>query len=503
MKTYVFSKDPGTDTVVDIDISDQLKYGETLVSITAGATTPRTDFPLQPTVDSPQDSANVRLTLRDGQPNVSYGFQLLIATTARVLALQVAVAVADPNYSPYTTQDPNAYTDLVDTIQAGQSAIGTAIFSFPPDVDPSGGYVNWEFMDATGVVYASGNAFDYKIQSSGLSNTVVARAVVNCPSDVPPSAVNSKYQLRYTLTLSPIDPRQQAVYYSAENVTVVGLTTNPLGTQDVVEMKGKPAKLSIITERLYDKMVLEIYKDNTLIAQAPITKYERVSNGFYYQGTVDTNALGESLEPYNVTWSYYNDVDPGTVYTESAELWITNPSILSAVADVKARITKAHTTLYGTPDLLFPTETVMLWLRRGRDMFNGYAGVFTSLTMTNAKNGIREYWLMCSEALALTSQELAEAEKAFDFQGAAISLNVDRAAAYGAMADKIQGRLDNELKPVKQNLIIKGQTNGDGSADPSKLGRGAIGSVGITITPASPWGPYRSGIPYPTVGIIS
>ena len=110
---------------------------------------------------------------------------------------------------------------------------------------------------------------------------------------------------------------------------------------------------------------------------------------------------------------------------------------------------------------------------------------------------------MCSEALALTSQELAEAEKAFDFQGAAISLNVDRAAAYGAMADKIQGRLDSELKPVKQNLIIKGQTNGDGSADPSKLGRGAIGSVGITITPASPWGPYRMGMPFPRAGIIS
>ena len=170
---------------------------------------------------------------------------------------------------------------------------------------------------------------------------------------------------------------------------------------------------------------------------------------------------------------------------------------------MKARITKAHTTLYGTSDLIFPTETVMLWLRRGRDMFNSYQGVFTSFTMVNAKNGIREYWLMCAEAMALTSQELAEAEKAFDFQGAAISLNVDRAAAYGSMADKIQGLLDNQLKPMKQNLIIKGQTSGDGSADTTRLGRGAIGCVGITITPASPWGPYRSGLPFPNVGIIS
>lgn len=502
MKTYVFSKDPGTDTLVECDISDQLKYGEQLISIVPGPTTPRSDFPLQPALESAPTSPVAKIMLRDGLANISYGFQLLVTTSARVLSLQVAVSVTDPNYSPYTSQDPNAYTDLVDTIQAGQSAIGTAIFSFPPTVDPSGGYVTWEFMDASGVVYSSGNAFDYKIQSNGLSNTVIARAVVNCPSEVPASMVNSKYQLRYTLSLKPLDPSQQSQYYSAENVTVVGLTTNPLGTQDIVEMKGKPAKLEIITERLYDKMVLEIYRDNDLIASAPITNYERVANGFYYSGTVDTTALPESLEPYNITWNYWNDVDQSTVYTESAKLWITNPSILNAVADVKARITKAHTTLFGTSDMIFPTETVMLWLRRGRDIFNGYAGVFTSLTMTNAKGGVREYWLMCSEALALTSQELAEAEKAFDFQGAAISLNVDRAAAYGAMADKIQGRLDNELKPVKQNLIIKGQTNGDGSADPSKLGRGAIGCVGITITPASPWGPYRSGLPYPTVGII-
>jgi hypothetical protein len=503
MKTYVYSKDPNTDTVVELDFVDQLKFGETLVSVVIGSVTPQSDSTLTPTLQSGPSDPLAKVLLQAGDPNIAYGFQLQITTSARVLALQVAVSVTDPNYSTYTSQDPNAYTDLVDTIQAGQSAIGTAIFSFPADVDPAGGYVNWEFMDASGVVYASGNAFDYKIQSSGLSNTVVARAVINCPSNVPASAVNSKYQLRYTLTLKPLDPSKQSQYFSAENVTVVGLTTNPLGTQDVVEMRGKPAKLSIITERLYDKMVLEIYKDNTLIAQAPITKYERVANGFYYSGTVDTTNLPESLESYDVNWGYYNDVDPGTVYTETAKLWISNPSILNAVADVKARITKAHTTLYGTSDLIFPTETVMLWLRRGRDYFNGYQGKFSNISMTNAKNGIREYWLMCSEALALTSQELAEAEKAFDFQGAAISLNVDRSAAYGSMADKIQGRLDNELKPFKENLIIKGQTDGDGSADTSKLGRGAIGSVGITITPASPWGPYRTGLPYPTIGIIT
>jgi hypothetical protein len=452
---------------------------------------------------SPATDPQVKLLLQGGYLNVSYGFQLFITTDARVLTALVAVTIASPDFVPYTTQDPTAYADLIDTIQAGQSAIGTAVFSFPATFDPTGGYVTWEFMDQQGTVYSSGNAFDYQVQSNGLSNTVLARAVINAPSSMAPSAINSKYQLRYTLNLRTLDPSQQQRFFSAENVTVTGLTTTPIGTQDQIEFRGKPAKMSIVLDQLYDTVVLEVYKDNTLLGSAPITNYERVSNGFYYAATIQTSNMPESLEAYNVVWNYSNAVDPNTVFTETARLWISNPSIENAVNDIKSKINKARTTLYGTSDLIFPSEVVMVWLRRGMDMFNGYSGVFTSFTMTNAKGSIREYWLMCAEAMALQSQELAEAEKAFDFQGAAISLNVDRSAAYGAMADKIQGLLDNQLKPFKQNLIIKGQTAGDGSADPSKLARGAIGAVGITITPASPWGPYRSGLPYPNVGIIS
>ena len=66
------------------------------------------------------------------------------------------------------------------------------------------------------------------------------------------------------------------------------------------------------------------------------------------------------------------------------------------------------------------------------------------------------------------------------------------------MAGKIQGLLDSELKLIKQNLVIKGITTGDGSG-PAGNGnfnvstRGAMGSVGIAITPASI---YNSGYLY-------
>lgn len=501
MKTYVYSKDPLTDTEVVVNVTEVLKFGETVVAITPQSVSPGSPTPLVVTQLSAVDDPEVKLLFVGGDVNISYGFQLLIQTNARVLIVMVAVTAVDPNFVPYTTQDPTAYNDLVDMIQAGQSAIGTAIFVFPPDVDPTGGYVIWEFMDATGVVYSQGNAYGYEITNNGLSNTVRANAIINCPSSVPPSEINTKYQLRYTLTLPPVNYAQQRIYYSAESVTVTGLTTVPTGTQDQIEMRGKPATLSIVLDRLYDNVVLEVYKDNQVIGSATVTQYERVANGFYYAATIMTSQMPESLEAYDVLWNYSNAVDPNRVWTESARLWVSNPSIENAVNDLKSKINKARTTLFGTQDLIFPSEVVMVWLRRGMDFFNGYAGVFTSLTMTNAKGPIREYWLQCAEYMALQSQELAEGEKQFDFQGAAISLSIDHAAAYGNLADKIKGELDSTLKPVKQNLIIKGATSGDGSADPSKLQRGAIGCVGITITPASPWGPNRVGLPYPYQGL--
>lgn len=497
-KTFVFSKDALTDTVVQCDVTDILKFGETLTSIVPQPISPVSTPALTLIQNSATDDPVVMLTLKQGAVNVSYGFQLLITTSARQLTALVAVTVTQDVQIPYETQNPEAYTDLVDSIEAGKAAIGTAVFSFPSEIDPRGGYVNWEFLDSTGVVYSSGNAFDYVIQSNGMSNIVFAKSVINVPSSVPPSDINSKYQLRYTLTAVNVAPGQQNTFYSFENITVIGLTTVPTGTQDSIELQGKQAQLSIVIPDLYDTVVVELYQDNTLLASAPITEFTRVSSGFYYGASFDTSGLAASLEPYGVVWNYSNSNQPQVIYSERANLWVTTPTVIGAITDIKAKINKARTTLYGEPDMLFPPETIMLWLRRARDAFNGAPGGFTSFTMLNAKGAIREYWLMYAELGAIEAQYMAEGEKAFNFSGSAISLDIDRTGFLDSAASKIQSRIDNEIKPFRQNLIIKGNTAGDGSVDPSKLQAGALGSVGITITPASPWGPaYGNGLPYP------
>lgn len=479
ISTIVLFKDPREDNVHQLDWKRYAVNSEVLTSLSIDTPYPVTNPSLQAT------TTDDYITLSGGMDRMSYGANLtLVFDSGRIVLLLLAVSVVIPTLMPMEQHDPGSFSDLIDTIQAGHAALGVGVFVFDPTVDPSGGFVEWRLLDNEGTVLNAGNAFDYRVTSNGISNIVQARCLVNVPSNVSPSNYNEKYQVQYILYLEGV--YNQAV---SENVKVIGLTNTPLGTSDIVELHGSMAPLTLVTDTLYETVQVEIHSDNKVVGGANrVTDFERVDSGYAWGAYVDTKVLVTSLIPYVVVWSYWNLNKPS--YHEYGKLFIVNSSILDAINDVQARVNKARTTLYGMPDMLFTPETILIWLRRGGDYFNGTAGHFTNFTFTNAKSIVREMWLQCAEMMALESQELAEAEKAFDYQGANISLNVDRSQGYAAAADKIRSRLDQELRPIKTNLIIKGNTSGDGSADPTYSHRGALGAVAITITPATMWGRF-------------
>ncbi len=486
-QTYVLFKDPRVDTTVPFDTARYLQPGETVSGVALQqAVYPATTPALSVTISSDFST----LTLSGGMNGVSYGAPLEITfSSGRVIIVMLAVTAAEQSLFPQISQNPGEFADLVDSIQAGHAANAIGVFVFDPTFDATNGFVEWRLLDSNGTVQAAGTAYEYRIHSTGISNVVRAACVINIPSSIPPTSFDCKYQIQYVLYL---DGKQAQTV--AENITIIGLTTTPTGASDAVEVQGTVAALDLVTDVLPQNVQVMVMFDNILVAPPlDVYDFQRVDSGYLWRVPVDTQALQVSLEPYIVLWQYWNPGQAKT--TEYAKLCVVNPSILDAINDVQARINKARTTLYGAPDLLFPPETVLVWLRRGRDYFNGATGQFTSFTMLNAKNIIREYWLQASEMFALESQELAEAEKAFNYQGANISLDVDRTSAYQQAADHIRSRLDTDLKPVKTNLIIKGYTSGDGGSDPSITHRGAMGSVGICVSPASIWGRWPSGVP--------
>jgi hypothetical protein len=499
-KPFLFFKTPETDTVIQVDVTSLLNQGETFASAALSTVNPTSTPPLVATLEAqtPPPSPQMNILLQGGVNGMSYGFNITVTTSARVFVVVVGVSAQDPSFVPYTTQNPTAFQDLIGQIEAGNAAVGAAVFQFPSQIDPGGGFVTWEMLAADGTVYAAGNAFQYTVNRNGIENIAIAKSIISVPSTVPPSLDNQSYQLRYTLELPqdsglPVDPTTgnlaQNVYFQFENIRVVSAVSVPLGVQPSVELTGVPANLSIVLAKPYDNVTVELWAGGTqIIPPTPITDFQTVSSGYVYAGVIDTSMLGVSLVPYSIVWKYWASNNASVVYQERADLFIVNPPILGAVQDMKAKVNKARTTLYGRPDLLYPVPTCLTWLRRGGDAFNGAYGQFTNFTFTNALGIIREMWLLESELAAIQSQYLAEGEKSFSYQGAQISLEVDRTSYLDTAANAIQSRLDNELKAIKTNLIIKGNTSGDGSANVTALQAGAIGAVGISITPANMWG---------------
>jgi hypothetical protein len=159
-------------------------------------------------------------------------------------------------------------------------------------------------------------------------------------------------------------------------------------------------------------------------------------------------------------------------------------SVLNAIEDCRMQVMKARSTLLGFDDAIFDTATIVSWLRRGRDYFNGAGGVFTLFDMTDATGPIRELWLRCSELSMLRAQSLAEGEKAFNFQGQAISLDVDKTQYYDKLADALESQLNNDIAPLKKALKLMGISSGTGNVNSASY-TGNRARVGISISPAS------------------
>lgn len=374
----------------------------------------------------------------------------------------------------------------------GDSVPVSTAFSFAAASVFTGLTVRWSLIDQDGRVFGEGQANDITQQQNSFVFQVKVSSILPIPSDLPLSNNDTRYKLRWELDASQLS----APILSYEEITVVGLTTAPQGPEHSVEMEGDTISVGISLQERYTSVGFEMFSGNfkivqyTAVTAAPV----RTSTGFYYNVVLDPgnlpgaapNLLLADLTPYLVAWKYWNSSAPGVVHREATHIFISNGSLLAVLEDVRRQVAKARTTLFGFPDMIFDNPTIFGWLRRGRDMFNAAGGYPTDFTMLNATGGIREFWLRYSEIAMLRAQALAEGEKAFNFSGAAISLDVDRAQYYNQLADTLQSQLDQEVKPYKANLLKKGTSGGDGDA--SQLSNNGIGRVGISIHPASQYG---------------
>lgn len=490
-QSAVFVKELESTLATSLDLSSKLASNETLVSATVGPISPTSSPALSVTIQTPVTGSVVGLVIEGGDDNVSYGLLLTLTTSSGLTLTQpVAVLVKNNLDVPYRTRNPFAFQTLTGEMVAGEASIGRGMFILPPGTDASGALVEWELFDSAGHLLSSGNCFETDLQVDSFAVVVSGTAVIHTPSFTPETLQGERFQLRWSLTVTG-----RPVEYAFEAIRVLPVATVPTGSMDTVEMVGDNALLSLVTEQPYDNVSIQLARGNTVLTEVVLdAKPVRVSTGWYYSIGVDTSQLTATLDPYAVSWKYWNTASPNQVFRETAKLFIINPSISVAIEDVRMQVSKARTTLLGQPDMLFDVPTIMSWLRRGKDDFNAAGQFWTTFDMTDATGGVREFWLRFSEVAMLRAQALAEGEKAFNFSGQAISLDVDKAQYYQNLADTLQARLDNDIRPYKVSLKYGGTSGGSGNVDRGSNGNRPM--LGITVTPVSHLGRMR-GLLFP------
>lgn len=375
------------------------------------------------------------------------------------------------------------FLNSFEPVVAGNSATTIAQFVLPAGTDANIGTITYELLDADGLVYSSGGSSGYT--ATVAPNGVVAQAqvIVSVPSNIPTNVMGQSYQVRFTLVTADFTNQM----YSSLQVNPATLTWQ--GAEDVIELSGNTVQMNLILDQSYTNVTADFYYQNTKINPLPPTILGPTvtADGYHYwlNLTLDPQVVPATLAPYHLLWQYSN-AGTGTG-VENAAVYCVTPSMLQTMKDLLAEINKARSGIGDKPT--FSVLDAFTHLRLGGDLWNAF-GNPTTFTFTNAVGGVRAYWLAWAKVSALRSQYLFEGESAFDFSGQAISLNIDRTQYYESMASAIEGSIQEPARQFKMLLAKRGNTTGDGNVDPNKLRFGAIGTVGVTLSPVAnirPW----------------
>lgn len=355
----------------------------------------------------------------------------------------------------------------LDRVTVGQHVDSITNFILPQNLDISSAIVTYRLIDLDGATYFNGEADTITTIPKNGMQSVQARAQFTVP-DVPATQAGDRYQLKWTITL---DGHVETL---TEYLTIFAPYTSTLGANDVVELELGTASLTATLDTVSTLANLTVYKSNTQIYSAiDITGISNFEGTFFqHQFVPQMYGLTVTLRPYTVIWDYQGIL---SVDKEMANLWVVNPSILSACKALHQTLNRLQRE-YRLPELEFSTSDMMRFLEMGMDRFNSL-GIISDISMTMAEGPFRHWWLVCSQIAALRSRYLEEAESTFDFSGQAVSLNVDITSLIDGLVGQLESQVDGQLIPFKMQMGTKGLTVGTGQY--SSLNT-VFGSVGLS-----------------------
>jgi len=349
---------------------------------------------------------------------------------------------------------------------------------------------NWSFIDEDGLVYAQGPVISLTVAPHQFKPGFYkfrADAQVDVPANVPVNSLGTKYRIKWVL----LHEGYEHTVYDA--ITVRSQEIDREGVVDVVDMENSTTRLSYRSALEDLSLTIKIYKNNTeQVNTAVVAEPIETTDGwqYYYDWSHNTSAgIVASMDALTVMFQYPDDTSQ--VRTEMGQMYVVNPSILQAARMLEQVLNQAYQDMGLQPFATLDQPTLLQYLRKGMDQFNGAVRP-TNFTMTNAAGAIRQFWIGYSIVNACRAQQLAEGMRAFNFAGQSISLDVDRTQYWEQMASATLNDLDQQIKPFKDMLNKYGIFGGDGALINPTMG--SIGAIGIRLNNLTPLrgGQYRN-----------
>lgn len=364
-------------------------------------------------------------------------------------------------------------------VQPGSSYAKTIGVVVDSSVVLTGSVAEWQLRDDQNNVLSTGAA-TYTVGSASAGEVVVTlSATVDIPADLTANPQGQGYRLLWILT-----PATGPTIRSQEVVVVDSIEYQMQGPQAAVLIAGSVRALMILAQS-YTTITVQLYAGNTVVPgyETPVSAAMdgATASGYVYGLDIAASALpNQGLDAYTVLWTYSN---AGQVAQQSVgSLYYINPSILMAIKDVQTTIQRAVLSATNTPDTVFEPPVILDFLRLGRDTFNAMYQP-TMFTMSNATGPVRSFWLAYANIAALRSQYLVEGLRNFDFSGAQINLTVEHSQYFEQAASQIEQSVQEPMRQFKTILSKRGATSGDGNVNPLGLRAGAVGAVGIALSP--------------------
>ena len=294
-------------------------------------------------------------------------------------------------------------------------------------------------------------------------------ASFSIPLSAPLALNGSKYQITWTMPLQS-GGSQRAV----ERFEVVpeGDPIRPVNQTDQLVSAGSLFKDSLYLPTLpilgtmhfaiKDVNGTIIYEKGDIQSNAPTRQFtdtyawDIVSNQRVETNT--SNYGGFGFAPFFGEWNYKLPGEPPS--TEFHAIYSVDMKMIMLMNSLQKLIDRAH---LGDihPDLAFTDIDLAHYIIRGIEYVNASPPNQTMFNAINLPPSFVDPVIKAAAVEAMSAQFLAEGMKAFNFQGLAVQLDVDRTNYISSMRDMMANQLDSQLRTQKRVWIRGGGFSGN------------------------------------------